>query len=154
MRAPSAALLVPVAGTLVLAALPLVLTPYTHDLMVKIAIYAVFALSLELLVGMTGLVSLGHAAFFGIGAYPTALRPCAGRHPGQRAAHARGRLSHLRLQAGGLRGRRRAGGAGRLPAGGEGRRGEPGTARLERVRRGAADGDPGRHRPLAGRGDR
>ena len=36
---------------LALAALPLVLTPYTFDLVVKIAIYAVFALSLELLVG-------------------------------------------------------------------------------------------------------
>jgi branched-chain amino acid transport system permease protein len=42
-------------------------------LVVKIAIYAVFALSLELLVGMTGLVSLGHAAFLGIGAYATVL---------------------------------------------------------------------------------
>ena len=36
-------------------------------------IYAIFALSLELLVGTTGLVSLGHAAFFGIGAYATVL---------------------------------------------------------------------------------
>jgi len=64
---------VPVAAAIVLAALPPVLTPYTHDLVVKIAIYAVFALSLELLVGMTGLVSLGHAAFLGIGAYVTVL---------------------------------------------------------------------------------
>src|SRR5436190_16865459 len=62
-----------VAVALALAALPAVLTPYTHDLVVKIALYAVFALSLELLVGMTGLVSLGHAAFLGIGAYVTAL---------------------------------------------------------------------------------
>src|SRR2546423_15457651 len=58
---------------LALVALPLVLTPYTFDLVVKIAVYAVFALSLELLVGMTGLVSLGHAAFLGIGAYVTVL---------------------------------------------------------------------------------
>src|SRR5438105_1874137 len=58
---------------LALVALPLVLTPYTFDLVVKIALYAVFALSLELLVGMTGLVSLGHAAFLGIGAYVTVL---------------------------------------------------------------------------------
>jgi len=65
--------LVPVAAAVVLAALPAVLTPYTHDLVVKIAIYAVFALSLELLVGMTGLVSLGHAAFLGIGAYVAVL---------------------------------------------------------------------------------
>ena len=52
---------------------PLVLTPYTYDLVVKIMVLAVFALSLELLVGMTGLVSLGHAAFFGLGAYTTVL---------------------------------------------------------------------------------
>lgn len=56
-----------------LAALPLVLTPYLYDLVVKIMVLAVFALSLELLVGMTGLVSLGHAAFLGIGAYVTVL---------------------------------------------------------------------------------
>jgi branched-chain amino acid transport system permease protein len=65
--------LVPTVAALLMAALPAVLTPYTHDLVVKIAIYAVFALSLELLVGMTGLVSLGHAAFLGIGAYATVL---------------------------------------------------------------------------------
>jgi branched-chain amino acid transport system permease protein len=58
---------------LALAALPLALTPYTSDLVVKIFVFAVFALSLELLVGMTGLVSLGHAAFFGLGAYVTVM---------------------------------------------------------------------------------
>jgi len=65
--------IVPVVAALALFALPAVLTPYTQDLVVKIAIYAVFALSLELLVGVTGLVSLGHAAFLGIGAYVTVL---------------------------------------------------------------------------------
>jgi branched-chain amino acid transport system permease protein len=65
--------LVPVLFAVALAFLPLVLTPYTHDLVVKIGILAVFALSLELLVGMTGLVSLGHAAFLGIGAYVSVL---------------------------------------------------------------------------------
>ena len=63
----------PSIAAVVLLALPAVLTPYTQDLVVKIAIYAVFALSLELLVGVTGLVSLGHAAFLGIGAYVTVL---------------------------------------------------------------------------------
>ncbi len=75
-HAPTAApraWIVPVAAAAILLALPLVLTPYTHDLVVKIAIYAIFALSLELIVGMTGLVSLGHAAFLGIGAYITVL---------------------------------------------------------------------------------
>ena len=65
--------IVPVAAALVLLALPAVLSPYTQETVVKIAIYAVFALSLELLVGATGLVSLGHAAFLGIGAYVTVL---------------------------------------------------------------------------------
>jgi len=65
--------ILPVAIALVLAALPLVLTPYTQDLVVRTAIFAIFALSLELLVGTTGLVSLGHAAFLGIGAYVTVL---------------------------------------------------------------------------------
>src|SRR5512135_3524318 len=35
----------------------------------EVLIYAIFAMSLDLLVGYTGLVSFGHAAFFGIGAY-------------------------------------------------------------------------------------
>jgi len=66
-------LAVPLMALAVLLALPALLTPYTQDLVVRIAIYAIFALSLELLVGMTGLVSLGHAAFLGIGAYATVL---------------------------------------------------------------------------------
>jgi branched-chain amino acid transport system permease protein len=63
----------PLVVALILAVLPAVLTPYTQDLVVKIAISAIFALSLELLVGRTGLVSLGHAAFLGIAAYVTVL---------------------------------------------------------------------------------
>ncbi|HEX4235113.1 MAG TPA: branched-chain amino acid ABC transporter permease [Caldimonas sp.] len=65
--------LVPAAAALAVAALPLVVSPYAQDLVVRIAVYAIFALSLELLVGATGLVSLGHAAFLGIGAYVTVL---------------------------------------------------------------------------------
>jgi branched-chain amino acid transport system permease protein len=57
----------------VLAAFPLVGGKYEVDLVSKILVLAVFALSLELLVGQTGLVSFGHAAFFGLGAYTTAL---------------------------------------------------------------------------------
>ena len=63
----------PVAAAVVLALLPAVLSPYHQELVAKIAIYAIFALSLELLVGVTGLVSLGHAAFLGIGAYVTVV---------------------------------------------------------------------------------
>ena len=64
---------VPTAAAVLLLALPAALSPYTQDMVVRIAIYAIFALSLELLVGITGLVSLGHAAFLGIGAYVTVL---------------------------------------------------------------------------------
>lgn len=52
-----------------LALFPLGATHWGVDLVAKIMILAVFALSLELLVGSTGLVCFGHAAFFGIGAY-------------------------------------------------------------------------------------
>src|SRR5262249_40367520 len=38
-----------------------------------IAIWALFATSLNLLVGVPGLVSFGHAAYFGVGAYTTGL---------------------------------------------------------------------------------
>ncbi len=69
----SRAWLLPTGVAIVLALLPVVLTPYHQDLVAKIAVYAIFALSLELLVGVTGLVSLGHAAFLGIGAYVTVL---------------------------------------------------------------------------------
>ncbi len=65
--------LVPMAAALLLLALPAVLSPYAQETVVKIAVYAIAALSLELLVGATGLVSLGHAAFLGIGAYVTVL---------------------------------------------------------------------------------
>ena len=56
-----------------LALFPLASGQYGVDLVTKIMIYAVFALSLELLVGSTGLICFGQAAFFGIGAYATVL---------------------------------------------------------------------------------
>ena len=65
--------LVPAGAAIAIATLPFVISPYAQDVVVRIAIYAVFALSLELLVGGVGLVSLGHAAFLGIGAYVTVL---------------------------------------------------------------------------------
>ena len=65
--------LLPLAIAAALAVLPMFLSSYLQDLVLRIVIYAIFALSLELLVGMTGLVSLGHAAFFGIAAYVAVL---------------------------------------------------------------------------------
>jgi branched-chain amino acid transport system permease protein len=59
-----------VAGAvLALAALPLVAGSFGIDLVTKIMIFAILALSLELLVGMTGLVCFGQAALFGLGSY-------------------------------------------------------------------------------------
>jgi len=56
-----------------LAVFPSLSGAYGLDLVSKIMVYAIFALSLELLVGTTGLVCFGHAAFFGIGAYAAVL---------------------------------------------------------------------------------
>jgi len=58
---------------LLLACLPWLASGYYAGLAVKIMIYALFALSLQLLVGGVGLASLGHAAFFGIAAYVVTL---------------------------------------------------------------------------------
>ena len=58
---------VPVAvAVLVLALFPSVGGKFEIALVTKIMILAIFALSLELLVGQTGLVCFGHAAFLGI----------------------------------------------------------------------------------------
>ena len=53
--------------------LPFLLFPAHLQLASQIAITALFALSLDLLLGYSGIVSLGHAAFFGIGAYTAGL---------------------------------------------------------------------------------
>jgi branched-chain amino acid transport system permease protein len=53
--------------------LPFVLTPNYLSLASQIAITALFALSLDLILGYAGIVSLGHAAFFGVGAYSAGL---------------------------------------------------------------------------------
>src|SRR5947208_15032066 len=45
------------------------LLPSKHLILTEIAILGLFALSLDLLLGYAGIVSLGHAAFFGFGAY-------------------------------------------------------------------------------------
>ncbi|MEO6409314.1 MAG: branched-chain amino acid ABC transporter permease [Burkholderiaceae bacterium] len=62
-----------IAAFVLLAAYPLVAGSFGIDLVTKIMVFAIFALSLELLVGGTGLVCFGHAAFFGIGAYAAVL---------------------------------------------------------------------------------
>ena len=60
-------------GMLALAALllfPLVSpSVYVQNVLTEILIWGIFAMSLDLLIGFTGLTSFGHAAFFGVGAY-------------------------------------------------------------------------------------
>lgn len=46
---------------------------YVIHLLILIGIYAILGLSLDLLVGYTGLLSVTHAAFYGLGAYATAI---------------------------------------------------------------------------------
>ncbi len=53
--------------------LPFVLFPDYLVLASQIAITALFALSLDLILGYAGIVSLGHAAFFGLGAYAAGI---------------------------------------------------------------------------------
>ena len=58
---------------LALALLPWFAEKYYIQLFTKMMIMAIFAMSLDLLVGFTGLVSLGHAAFFGLAGYVLAF---------------------------------------------------------------------------------
>jgi branched-chain amino acid transport system permease protein len=53
--------------------LPFVLVPDYLVLASQIAITALFVLSLDLILGFSGIVSLGHAAYFGVGAYTAGL---------------------------------------------------------------------------------
>jgi branched-chain amino acid transport system permease protein len=53
--------------------LPFLLIPNYLSLASQIAITALFALSLDLILGYAGIVSLGHAAFFGTGAYTAGI---------------------------------------------------------------------------------
>jgi len=57
----------------VLLALPLVLPTFWVWMAVEIFAFALFAASLHLLMGLGGMVSFGHAAYFGLGAYGAAL---------------------------------------------------------------------------------
>jgi branched-chain amino acid transport system permease protein len=72
---PSFRSLVPIiAFAVIYAAISLTITNSYYQLMMTLVlVWAVFGLSWNLLSGYTGLISFGHAAFFGIGAYTTAL---------------------------------------------------------------------------------
>jgi len=56
-----------------LALLPLAGSRYAVDLATEVLIYALFALSLNVIIGFTGNISFGHAAYFAIGGYACAI---------------------------------------------------------------------------------
>ncbi|HEX9557504.1 MAG TPA: branched-chain amino acid ABC transporter permease, partial [Reyranella sp.] len=58
---------------LLLALLPLAGSRYAIDLTTEVLIYVLFALSLNVLIGFTGNISFGHAAYFAIGGYACAI---------------------------------------------------------------------------------
>lgn len=76
-RRPRATMLMWFVVFAILATVPFVLSAegqkFYVELLSKVMIMAIFALSLQLLIGYTGLVSLGHAAYFATAAYATAL---------------------------------------------------------------------------------
>jgi branched-chain amino acid transport system permease protein len=61
-----------IAGVILLLAAPFVFGPYITNLLIQIGYYGIAALGLNILVGFTGQISLGHAAFFGFGAFASA----------------------------------------------------------------------------------
>ena len=68
-----ASLIVKLIALAAIACVPLTGESFYIEIIAKVLIMAIFAMSLDLLVGFTGLVSFGHAAYFGIAAYAAAL---------------------------------------------------------------------------------
>jgi branched-chain amino acid transport system permease protein len=62
-----------VAGLALLVLAPLALASYPLGLLTKMLIFGIFAMSLNLVMGYGGLPSLGHSAYFGVGAYTVGL---------------------------------------------------------------------------------
>jgi branched-chain amino acid transport system permease protein len=60
-------------GLVALLAFPWVGTDFYTQMVTRMLIMAIFAMSLDLLQGVTGLVSLGHAAYFGLAGYALAF---------------------------------------------------------------------------------
>src|ERR1700761_5014998 len=56
-----------------IAAAAILLFPNRYLILTEVAWLGLFALSLDLILGYAGIISLGHAAFFGIGAYGAGL---------------------------------------------------------------------------------
>lgn len=53
--------------------MPVVLSMHNLTILTELLVFGLFAMSLDIIIGFTGMVSFGHAAFFGIGAYVSAF---------------------------------------------------------------------------------
>jgi len=84
MRIPPASALT--VGFVALALVPVVAAllnqPFYLDLVRRIMIFAIAAVSLDLILGFGGMVSFGHAAYLGVGAYAVAIPAFYGVHSG------------------------------------------------------------------------
>jgi branched-chain amino acid transport system permease protein len=58
---------------LILSILPFVISSHNITILTELLIFGLFAMSLDIIMGYTGMISFGHAAFFGTGAYVTAF---------------------------------------------------------------------------------
>jgi branched-chain amino acid transport system permease protein len=70
---PWRTLVVLAVAAVLLVAVPPFLSAYPLTLLTQALIYAIFAMSLDVLLGYTGLPSLGHAAYFGVAAYAVGI---------------------------------------------------------------------------------
>src|SRR4030095_3474485 len=61
-----------IAGIVVICFAPHVVNEYILSLLIQIGIFGIAALGLNIVVGFTGQISIGHAAFFGLGAFTSA----------------------------------------------------------------------------------
>ncbi len=73
MMTESIRIAIRVALAAVICALPLFSNAYWTDVCVSIGLYALLSLSLNIILGQAGIFHMGHAAFFAVGAYVTAI---------------------------------------------------------------------------------
>src|SRR6266545_4778260 len=138
-------------GAVAALALPWLVYP---PVAVDIAVWALFAIAVDLLLGFTGLLSFGHAAFWGTAAYTTGIVALHTGVPFPLAVLA-GALAGTRVpgravQAAGVRTLGDARRPGRRPARRRPRPGLPAGRALDHLGQGRADRRPGRHRHAVG----
>src|SRR6202161_1326210 len=72
-----AAVIADIAAVSAAIAAPAIVVPFTSSFMILLApralAFSILVMSLDILLGFTGLASLGQAAYFGVGAYMTAI---------------------------------------------------------------------------------